>query len=462
MAEHDTTPGSPAWWLKALEDRLGTRAADAEEYRRYYDGEHRLAFATKRFLDAFGGMFREFADNWCAVVVDAVEERLDIEGFRFGDSAGDTEAWRIWQANALDVESQLAHHEAITCGSSAVMVWPDDAGEPEITVEASDEVIVARSTANRRRRLAALKKWEDDWGTIRANLYLPDGLYKFEGRKTGIEFVSQRKAPFQTVTWEQMGERIPNPFGDQVPVVELANRPRLKGPGRSEIHTVIPVQNAVNKLLSDLMIAAEYAAMPQRWLTGLEIDEDPDTGQVKPPFDVVLNKLLQVEDPEARFGSFPAADLTNYVGAIEMLVQHIASQSRTPPHYFYLRGEFPSGESIKSAETSLVAKARRKMRFFGEEWEEVIRLSFRLTGDARADESGAETIWADPESRSESEHVDATLKKQALKVPTQQLWEDLGYTQEQIARFKTMAVDEALLELTRPAPPPVDANPAPA
>jgi hypothetical protein len=127
-----------------------------------------------------------------------------------------------------------------------------------------------------------------------------------------------------------------------------------------------------------------------------------------------------------------------------MLVQHVASQTRTPPHYFYLRGQFPSGESIKSAETGLVAKAKRKMRHFGEGWEEVIRLAFSVMNDDRADIVDAETIWGDPESRSESEHIDAVVKKLALGVPQQQLWEDADYTPQQIDRFHAMLREQAL------------------
>ncbi len=70
--------------------------------------------------------------------------------------------------------------------------------------------------------------------------------------------------------------------------------------------------------------------------------------------------------------------IKSFVTGVEMLVQHIASQTKTPPHYFYLSGQFPSGESIKSAETGLVAKVLRKQRYFGEGWEEVVRLGFKV------------------------------------------------------------------------------------
>lgn len=55
----------------------------------------------------------------------------------------------------------------------------------------------------------------------------------------------------------------------------------------------------------------------------------------------------------------------------------------------------------------------------------------------------AETIWTDPESRSEAEHTDSLLKKMSLGVPVRQLWEDAGYSQTQIDRFGDMLVAEA-------------------
>lgn len=67
-----------------------------------------------------------------------------------------------------------------------------------------------------------------------------------------------------------------------------------------------------------------------------------------------------------------------------------------------------------------------------------MRLCFAIEDDPRADVQTAETIWADPESRSEAQHVDALTKLRAIGVPDEQLWEDAGYSPQQIDRFKTM------------------------
>src|SRR5438874_13682478 len=48
---------------------------------RYYRGDHDLRFATEKFQNAFGLLFREFAMNLCPAIVDAVKGKLIVTGF---------------------------------------------------------------------------------------------------------------------------------------------------------------------------------------------------------------------------------------------------------------------------------------------------------------------------------------------------------------------------------------------
>lgn len=403
-------------------DRVGLMRLD-----HYYRGNHPLAFASKRFKEAFGGLFATFADNWVPLVVDACRQRLHVTGFRFGDTDGDNEAWRIWQSNFLDADSDILHTDAMVFGRAYASVgYGESPDTPLITVESPLNVIVKTSDDNRRRRLAALRLFTADDGTKCATLYTPDEVWRW---KVTSDVYATGGA------FELRSEPEDNALG--VSIVPFLNRPRLDPWGYPEIANVLPLQDAVNKLVADMLVASEYAALPQRYATGLEIERDPLTNEARDPFPPVA-RLWQSEDAETEFGQFDAADLANYVRAIEMLIQHVASQTSTPPHYFYLKGEFPSGESIKSAEAGLVAKASDKTRTFGESWEEVMRLAFMATGDARALDMQAETMWSDVEVRTESQHVDAVLKKQSLGVPEEQLWADLGYTPQQIERFRGM------------------------
>ena len=265
-----------------------------------------------------------------------------------------------------------------------------------------------------------------------------------------------RSRPPGLVPRERSGEAwpLPNPLG-VVPVVPLVNEPNLKGAGRSEIAGVIPQQNALNKLVLDMLVAAEFAAFRQRYAIGLELEVDPDTGKAVNPFMAGAGELWTEENPNVKFGDFEVTDLKNYVTAIETVVQHIATLTETPAHYLLGgSGAFPSGESLAATETGLVSKAKRKQRFLGEGWEEVMRLAFKVLDDPRGDIEDSETIWRDPESKNEAAHTDALVKLKSLGVPDEMLWEMWGMTPQQIARAKAI-IEEGKANAPEPAPDPL-------
>lgn len=442
---------SPEWWIKRLDQRLRARRPAIVTANAYYDGEHRLKFATSKFEEKFGSIFRNLSDNWTALVVDAVAERLKINGFRIGDdTSNDAVMWDIWQRNAMDAESQIGIVDSLIGSESFVLIWsdPNEPGKAELTVESALQMIVDTEPGSRRKRRAAWKVYRDDFtGKLFGVLYKPEALYKYESSNPVDE---TRSVSSDTTRWVRREVRsepwpLPNPL-KAVPVVPLRNRPRLLKTGQSEIASVIPIQDVCNKVLADAVLASEFQSFRQRWATGMDIPVDPDTNAPVEPFKSAVDRLWIAEDEKTTFGEFGETSLDGYVKLIELAVQHIASQSRTPPHYFYLKGNLPSGESIKSAETGLVAKAREKMLFYGEDLEEVCRLSLLVEGeDDRAEAAQAgETIWADPEYRSEGEHVDAVLKMKTLGIPEEMLWEELGFTQEQIARAKEIKRKNAL------------------
>lgn len=429
-------------YYERLSGGLSRQVAYSEKYERYYDGIHPMAFATAKYREEFIELLKAINDNWMPIVVDAVAERMTIEGFRFdGGAKGDQAAQQIWQANGLDAESDLMHTSALMCGIGYVMVWGQQdhatgTDEPLITIEDYRQVYVL---PGHRRRLsrAAIKAWTDEDGKERVNIYLPDAIYKWRKDRGDFE------------PWAEEGEPaiLPNPL-EVVPIVPFYNRPMAKpGTCRSELHDVTSTQDQINKILCDAVVASEFAAYRQRWATGIEVELD-ENGKPKNPFESAINRVWIGPDPDSKFGTFEATDLDNYTKFIENRVQSIASRSRTPPHYLLGQsGSFPSGESLKATETGLVAKVRGRQTRFGESWEEVMRLAFRVKGDAkRGSDYKAETIWRDPESRTEAEHIDALLKLRSLGVPFRQLWEDAGYTQTTIERFADFLIEEKLNE----------------
>jgi hypothetical protein len=477
MAE--ATPSTPLMaveYLQQLDLKLRQDAPGIELWERYYEGVHRLAFATTRFRQTFGNLFHEFADNWMQLIVDASVERLNIQGFRFDqdDTDGDADAWEIFRDNGLDAQSDIAHTEAVKLGNSYLIIDPHDRTDldnPTITVEHPSQVVCAYKAGNRLRRLSAIKEWADHSGYVYANIYLEDGTYRFQtnekidqrdatGTINGYSAWSSTLSLYGNMFPQDylgpparfLGEKatwIPRQDGEDffvahdlgvVPVLPLQNNPSLKVGGRSDIAPIIPIQDAINKEVMDMLIASEFASFGQRWATGLEIPKDPETGAAinDSVYLAAVSRLWTSEDPETKFGTFAASDLKNYVVAIELLIQHIAAITRTPPHYLLGQsGAFPSGDSLAATETGLVAKVKRKMTNFSPSWEEAIRLAFRAKGDSRGEQM-VETVWADPEQRIRAARIDGAVKMSTLGVPQDAIWEELGATPAQIRLWHAM------------------------
>lgn len=427
-------PESPVDWLSYLYGKVTENAEPRERYTKYYEGEHQeLAFAQAKYREEFYEVFRNWRDNFCGLVIDSVNERLVVDGFRTDVQGGiDQEAKEFWQRSSMDVFSNAVHLDAMVHGQSFVLVWPErDTGEPNIIPISAENMAVQYKPGSMTELEAAARFYLDSWGRQWVTLWTETYIYEVLVKKDGTG----------ETDWEN-GKLHKNPFG-VVPVVPFNNRFRLAGAPYSDLANIIPIQDAINKIVSDAITASEFAAYPQRYVTGLEIMEDENGNPVE-PFNVAVDKILQAEDPAAKFGQFQAADLGNYTNLIGMLVQHMASISKTPPHYFLVNGgNAPSGEAIISAEAGLVAKVRERMLHFGEAWERVIRLCFAIKGDDRADSFSMETIWRDPEYRTEAQHIDALLKLKQLNVPEEQLWSDAGYSPTQIERFREMRKDDA-------------------
>ena len=451
--------GSPRWWVDQLERELANRQAHMRLMDDYYTGNHPLPFVTKahdaKMRDEFRGLLEDARSNFMRLVIDAVEERLRVEGFRRtveGEEVTDREALAIWQANQMDAESQVAFIEALVKGVSYLSVWVGDDGEPTIAVEDPEQTIVAYEPGtNYRRRLAALKLWVDEWtGERRANLYLPDGIYKFRRKDAEPVGVVLPWNVRPEGGWEFVeGEAfVPNPIGE-VPIVPLRNRPRLLVEGESEISDVTDIQDRINAMLFLRCLAGYFGAHRQRWAVGLTLHENERTGEPEEPFDIAVDKLIVAEDTNVRFGEWSATPLDGYIKATEQDAQHIAVVTRTPRHYLLPEGQEPSGDSQRAAEAGLTKKVARKQRTYGEGIAEAIRLA-RLFG-GESDAPAPEIRWADPEIRTEAEITDATIKQyQAGLIPREAALEKLGYSQTQISRFLEALGNEPAGESEQP------------
>lgn len=427
------------WRDKLLVDLRGRRAVIDLNYR-YYRGDHPLPWAPAEVGDAYRSFLKMARSNWCRLVVKAPSERLRPVGMRFsgGDATGDTETWEtLWQGNRLDAECRMVHDSALIARRGFALVWPRGEGQtPSITPEHPSQVIVEFAPGDRRTRLAGLKTFDDVQSMQRfVTLWLPGAVYQWTAPLTTVTGV-----PLAWSGWNDealnITEAADNPLGE-VPLIEFVADPALVGEPMSELDGgVIDIQDRINKTILDRLVTSNFSSFPQKWATGLEIPTDPETKQPIEPFKNAVDRVFYNENPEGSFGSFEASDLAPYIKSVESDIQHLAAITRTPPHYLLGQsGAFPSGESLKSTETGLVAKVLERRDSFTESWEDVLRLALKAAGDPRSDDMAMSVLWKDPESRTQAEVMDAATKMQAVGVPYREILAFIGYSPTDISRL---------------------------
>jgi hypothetical protein len=288
--------------------------------------------------------------------------------------------------------------------------------------------------------------WKDDQlGYIIGVVYLPDSIHYFRASDNAFDNLNNeimKQRLIQAGTWEYMGSEN-NPVGE-VPIVPMNWRPGLHGASKSEAEEGFSIQDRINAEIMNRMIISKSQAYKQRWAKGITLPTD-DNGNPKPPFDPGSDILWTVEDENAQFGEFREADITQILKAVRDDVGDLAAITKTPPHY--LLGEIvnASGDALKAAETGLVSKTKARMKTAGWAWEKVIKLAFGWLGDTtKQNEVLAETIWADPESRSRAELADAILKETQMGLPPEMAFERLGLTPSQITRAMQLKRQEEM------------------
>jgi len=449
-------PTTDLEWVDYLSRRHDAERPELEMLDRYYEGTQPLTYMHPEILREVADRIRPVVIAWPQLVVDAVEERLDVEGFRLPDEdSADLDLWRVWQANDLDETSQLGHIDALVMRRSYVCVGSNerDADTPLVTVESPLEVYADIDPRTRRVR-AALRRVAEEDSVVRiseryATLYLPDRTiwYRWGGG------------------WREEA-RDEHGLGEP-PVVPLVNRPRLRAAryspqtgaqrvqyGRSELDAILPLSDAASKLATDMMVAAEFVAIPLRGLFGVGPDDLQDEqGNRLTALQAIMGRLLMIKDDAgiAKSFEFASAQLANFHQAVERLAQQVAAIAGLPPHYIGTATDNPaSADAIRSAESRLVKRAERKQRIFGGGWEQVMRLVRRIqTGEWDPRLRQLETVWRDASTPTIAQKADAAIKLytappgQRPIVPLRQTREDLGYSAAQIARMEAEDAREA-------------------
>jgi hypothetical protein len=419
-----------------LEMRLGLQEPTYRQLDSYYNGNQLIRDLGISIPPQMRGL--QVGVAWPRITVDALEERLDVQGFRYASSSnGDDQLWSIWQANNLDEESQLAHLDALIYGRSFACVGSNDDGSPLITVESPRHLAV---------------EWDPRWRAITSALRVYGGNEYGQHRQATLYLPNRTLYLAQDGAGWELAEKPDDHNLGEVPVARLANRQRVSDrDGCSEITPeIMKLTDAACRTLIAMEVAREFYAAPQRWVIGAS-EEDfigPD-GSQKSPWETYLGRYLALtgseDGPAPTVGQFTSHDPGAYTKILDSLTEQMSTASDLPPYRLGKTTANPaSADAIRSAENGLIKKAERRQTAFSGGWENAMRLALRIQGNGTlpAEAKLIETLWANPATPTPAATTDAITKQiaaGAIPARSDVTRERLGYS---VIERQRLAIDD--------------------
>ena len=404
--------------LKRCYDGLIAKMQAHDMRMQYYRGDHPIAFINPKFTDIIkrGVVFRK---NWCQTIIDAALNKLVIQSWNAPDIDNDALA-DLWKRHVRRIANDV-HLGALITGESFVVAWPGTDGAPRAYYHDPRTVHAVYDENEPETMRFACKIWTVE-KRRRLNLYYPDRIE---------HYVANDENPISAQSFRPVSDSPvePNQFG-QIPVFHFRLR---SDTNTGELTTgVLSLQDALNKILNDMMVASEYTSFPQRYAIGnFEKNQKWPIG----PGTILELPGSAAGDQPVTVGSFSSSSPDNYLRPMEDLRDAMAVLSATPHYYFAGQGGTPSGEAIRALESPLLSKIARYQSILGGTWESLMAFMARISGIADGNGTDIECVWADAHTQLPQALAQTRLTNKNAGIPITTQLRDEGWTEGQIAQM---------------------------
>lgn len=419
--------------LKLAVEALVKKKAHYDRLWGYYDGNQPLVYSTERLKHAFSGLNARFSLNWCAVVVDSVLERMEITQLVVRGSEQQTRRLNNWwEESGMNLDSDEVELCALVTGEAFVIAWPDESGTIEAYYNDSRMVHVEYDPDRPRQMRMAAKWYVDGEKRIRLTLYYPDRLEYYISTKEAEKVTSEiRPELFRPMGEVLEGEpsEAENPL-ERIPVFHFRRERRAIASELSP--SVLDVQDAINKLLADMMVASEFGAFKQRYI----ISQADDLGALKnAPNEIWDLPAGDGMGQDTSVGQFSETQLQNFLHPIQELSTGIAKMTRTPQYYFFLGARSdPSGETLYAMDGPLVAKTSSYIKRLRREWELLARFVAEQI-DLEVDPLDIRVEYGDPRQSQPFTQAQTRVQNKAAGIPLRTQLRREGWSPRELAEL---------------------------
>lgn len=392
-------------------------------------------------------------DDTPGVVQPDDEEPEDPE-----DEALNEAVAKMWRQNEMDIEAPEIHQKMLKYGDAYLFVGlcddednPDAPDKVDLFFNSPMNVRILYDDENPRKKRLAIKRWETGPKRnkkIRLNLYYPDGgTYKFVSKGSSDRSGAADFEIFVDDSTDEMGYVAPEPDAE-IPFFHFrTSRPY----GRPEHEKAYGAQDALTKLIKNMMATADFSAFPQRWAlqeTGTTTDDDLDwdgpdsnTADTVNPMDLQSQlisgpgRIWPLRNMKS-VGQFESADVDQFLKPINLFAGLMAATTATPVSYFLvsLTGQSVrsiSGESKRRDEAPFISKVNSRQLSAAATWQDSVGYGLRLIGL-----DGEVTVrWSPAEVVDGVEGWKAVQEQQKAGVPVRQTLLEAGYTEAEVTSW---------------------------
>lgn len=409
---------------------------------RWMRWEHDRPHAPRQATQEYRQLADRSPEPWGDLIVTSVAQTLYVDGYRRATDPENSAGWRRWQANAMDARQIPVHRAALGYGLAYGTAMPG------VTL-AGERMAQMRGFSPREMIALYDDPAQDEWPMVAMRVRVVNAdkilisVYDDAARHELIMGGLGSKAKHLGATEHPAGV---------CPVVRFANRFDLEGRACGEIEPFIPLLGSIDQTKFDRLVVQRFASWVVRTIAGMSVNETTSVSRETPDqakMRLKVEDLLVAEDPDTRFGTLDATPLSGFIEAHDADVKTLGATSQTPFHEM-LGMQNMAAEAIVEAKAGRSAKSDERRYVFGEAWEQWLRLSAHIDGDADgASDFEAEVRWKNTEIRSLAQAADALGKlAQMLNVPVQLLWEKIpGFTDQDVERAKALIEGDALTQL---------------
>lgn len=388
--------------------------------QKYYDGTEELVYSAARLREAFGDKLTRFEENWCAVVVESTLDRMNLKEFDvLNDKSADEAIDAIWKNNDLWLDADEVHRDALIQSESFVIVWPNELGIPQMYHNPARMCQIFYRSENPKIKRFAAKWWMDELEKWHITLYYPDRLEYW---------VSENKDAQSATAFKKEKVDARNPYG-AIPVFHF----RCKG----EIENVLSVQDAINKLFSDMMVAAEFGAFKQRWVIS-----NSDMEQLKNAPNQIWNIPAGDGVGQAtQVGEFSGEELTKYFSGIDKLANYVSIVTRTPKNYLVDVGAGVSGDALIAMEAPLAHKVDKLIANFSKTWKEIAIFMLKLK-NFQVSSRDVQPVWGRTRSEQPIAEMQAVNFAVSSGIPVKTVLRKQGWSKAELAQMDKDKAEE--------------------